>query len=560
MLSTGTLRSNPKQLSINTDSSAFSGQPRLSDYVGRTTSKAMVSGHLRATRPEDMARSSKLERAEDTLLAKLNAKRKQQLKRGSVAAGEILSPRSRGARPTSPKASIHSSPRGARGAPKLGHALPAGDNGLQVAEAESNRLANPVDAKEDMLEQIMSAEAYQSFELMARYQLNRNVVTRVAMAADRLRPADVKRMSMEVGHRVEEVSLSDSDDELVETWGLSKLKIAAEDTERRRAATGRNRNLAAVSGLLPSDYGLACGYYCPVASDIRTASWRSPLDAMFAARCGAYRLVGIVNSHGSADAGYSLTQMIAEEMPTSIFRSPHLCKAKDPRRALTSAFQRVHYRACKALDLVMTGAAVTVLLMDESDLWTAHVGDCRAVLGTKDMQDNATDDHFCAEPLIGDHKLSSAQEFDRIVAAGGDVRRLVGDNSHRLFVQDADLPGLVLTRAVGDGLGHAVGVTHVPTITSRKIQDIPTGSFIVLGSGSLWTTTAERAVVNRVGRNFSSPEDAAKQLGDEALARWEDPSTLSRLCLRQDEPESFSVMVLFLAEEVSVQVASLADK
>lgn len=59
-----------------------------------------------------------------------------------------------------------------------------------------------------------------------------------------------------------------------------------------------------------------------------------------------------------------------------------------------------------------------------------------------------------------DHKLSVKAEFDRMQDFGGEMRKLVNDGVYRLFVPNDEVPGLTLTRAIGDRLGHEAGVVH----------------------------------------------------------------------------------------------------
>merc|ERR1712139_380477 len=67
----------------------------------------------------------------------------------------------------------------------------------------------------------------------------------------------------------------------------------------------------------------------------------------------------------------------------------------------------------------------------------------------------------------------------------------------------------------------------------------------VLGSGGLWATLSEKFAVNVIGRHFADADDAAECVGREALRRWEDPNCKARACLRDDEQDCFSVLVLF---------------
>ncbi|CAE8614424.1 unnamed protein product, partial [Polarella glacialis] len=95
------------------------------------------------------------------------------------------------------------------------------------------------------------------------------------------------------------------------------------------------------------------------------------------------------------------------------------------------------------------------------------------------------------------------------------------DNICRLFVQDAPVPGLALTRGIGFRLAHTVGVIHKPSVCVMRRSDMADGTFILLGSSGVWTNLAEKTAVNWVCRSFADCQAAAMSLSTEALNRWE---------------------------------------
>jgi serine/threonine protein phosphatase PrpC len=223
----------------------------------------------------------------------------------------------------------------------------------------------------------------------------------------------------------------------------------------------------------------------------------------------------------------------------------------DPAVALREAFVRIHHKASAILDLLLAGASCTVCLIDPQAIWVAHVGDCRAMLGVPDPLDNAKEFHFKPVPLTSDHKLSVKGEFDRIVNAGaGEVRKLVGDNVYRLFLPDEDLPGLTLTRALGDCVGHAVGLSHEPALCAVQMEDLAPGSFLLLGSGGIFATMSEHTIANWIGRNFKDAAFAAQTLTTEAQARWEEPGSKARASLKDNIPDCFACLLLYLKDTV----------
>jgi len=264
------------------------------------------------------------------------------------------------------------------------------------------------------------------------------------------------------------------------------------------------------------------------------------------AHCGDLLLVGVANSHGKQSVAPELTALVASELPGLVFGSSALTRRKDATRALSDAFCRLHRLAVERLDVQHTGAAVTVALMDSENVWVAHVGDCRAVLGVPDHLPNAEDFHFKPVALTQDHRLAVRQEFDRILGCGGELRKLVKDNVYRLFLKDGEAPGLSLTRLIGHRTGHLVGVSHFPSVAAVRRSDLADGSFLILGSGGLWTVMSERAAVNWVGRCYAEPASAAQSLSQQAMDRWEDSSHPAKHSLSDAVDDCFGVAVLWL--------------
>jgi len=141
------------------------------------------------------------------------------------------------------------------------------------------------------------------------------------------------------------------------------------------------------------------------------------------------------------------------------------------------------------------------------------------------------------------------KEFDRVKAAGGEVRKLMNDQITRLFLPDSNFPCLALTRSVGDRLGHMAGVIHKPTVSMLKRKDLPKGSFLLLAAPGVWANFSETAAVNWASRNFSDAQAAVMSLASEALNRWDDPDCKAKGNLQEDTKEAFVSFMLKLQDE-----------
>mmetsp|Transcript_65299 Transcript_65299/g.141747 ORF Transcript_65299/g.141747 Transcript_65299/m.141747 type:complete len:551 (+) Transcript_65299:74-1726(+) len=417
--------------------------------------------------------------------------------------------------------------------------------------------------KEDALEAIMSMESQQGFVQMGYYQLNKARVTRVAV-----NPAGLENLD-KLDYLITEDDLISDDPNCQDAQPTSEF-FESNDLLRWSASSQEYHEGSVLPDWLLDIESLGIGFGFPD-SPLQTqtqggeeggvgdpnssshnprssssSSTAAPCqDRIFAARCGEFTMVGIANGHGKPRTSEALCAKIAEALPLLFLQSVPFMR-NDIAGGLVNAFHLVHREASMELNLALAGAAVTVALVDDEHVWIAHVGDCRAVLGVPDVKENAEQFHFDINCLTSDHTLAVKKEFDRIADHAGECRKLVGDNVYRLYIGDCEVPGLTLTRAIGDRLAHAVGLTHLPSVSMFKRQDAFNGkSFLVIGTGAFWSVMPERTVSNWVGRHFADPADAAASLAREAAVRWEDPNCISKRALRATLPEFFSTIVLF---------------
>lgn len=74
------------------------------------------------------------------------------------------------------------------------------------------------------------------------------------------------------------------------------------------------------------------------------------------------------------------------------------------------------------------------------------------------------------------------QEERRITKAGGKVLQMSNASGrrvgpHRVFNKERTAPGLAMSRSLGDGYAHSLGVSAAPTCTAHKLT--PSDQFVV---------------------------------------------------------------------------------
>jgi len=210
----------------------------------------------------------------------------------------------------------------------------------------------------------------------------------------------------------------------------------------------------------------------------------------------------------------------------------HCARAK----TLKAAFLRTERALTadgSAVDHVFSGTTAVVVWMHGADLYSACAGDSRAIIGRRLPPASATSaldaaagvsgsERFLAVDTTWDQKPSRADERKRVKAAGGRVarwRRNVGPL--RVWKPTEWLPGLAMTRSIGDTVLSPYGVQPVPEVSYLRLSRAD--SFLVLASDGVWEFMSSQEVATFVGRfrrTGGAADEAADALVREAVRRW----------------------------------------
>lgn len=205
-----------------------------------------------------------------------------------------------------------------------------------------------------------------------------------------------------------------------------------------------------------------------------------------------------------------------------------------------------------------------VIYMDQRKVVAASVGDSRAVLamlpGEQETEEHKKKESAkIAERKLGkykrtlrssrlidtvqltmDQKPNHHQEKQRILKSGGRVIRLkdeYGDpiGPYRIWQQDGHLPGLAMSRSLGDEIASGLGVISTPIVL--EFEPAPGfDQFLIIGSDGLWDVMCNSEATSFVDRYrhlcplspshtpntpvTSSNVSIAQLLCEEARYRW----------------------------------------
>lgn len=169
-------------------------------------------------------------------------------------------------------------------------------------------------------------------------------------------------------------------------------------------------------------------------------------------------------------------------------------------------------------DSTMSGTTATIIvhMFNTNKLYVAYVGDSRAVIGKRKKDSNT----LRAVDLTVDHKPNLEEEKTRITKSGGEVLKLEGDIPHRVFIKNKFYPGLAMSRAIGDTIGHRIGIISEPDYNEININEDEDVLVLVCSDG-VWEFISSEEAINIVYKfGYSNVQEAVEHLAKEAWDRW----------------------------------------
>ena len=228
---------------------------------------------------------------------------------------------------------------------------------------------------------------------------------------------------------------------------------------------------------------------------------------------------GVCDGHGVF--GHLVSDFLKRRLPLILNKEPLL--RSHPKEALGKAFQRMseELQTQSGVDLSFSGSTCVSLFIKGSTIYTANVGDSRAVVGRK----SASSGMWTALALSTDHKPELPTEKQRILARRGRVEPYRLPNGefvgpYRVWLKEQDVPGLGMSRSFGDLVAASVGVIAEPEVTIHQLSK--EDKVIVIGSDGLFEFFPNDEIIRFIIPYLArgDPKTAAAELVKEAQNRW----------------------------------------
>lgn len=252
-------------------------------------------------------------------------------------------------------------------------------------------------------------------------------------------------------------------------------------------------------------------------------------------------LLCVCDGHGIY--GHLVSSYIIKTLPlllTSDFQKENITlysPFKYIKNQIIKSFQKLNKNLLKKSEIntIFSGSTCIIIIITEEKIICSNCGDSRGIIGKYKNK------NWISFNLSRDHKPNEQDEKKRILSKNGIIEPYKDENNNpigpdRVWVPNDKVPGLAMSRSLGDEMAHRVGVTSVPEVIEVEfcIED----KFIIVATDGLWEFINSDECVKIVGEFYlkNDIEGAINFLYRESSKRW---------ILEEDVIDDISIIVAF---------------
>lgn len=236
-------------------------------------------------------------------------------------------------------------------------------------------------------------------------------------------------------------------------------------------------------------------------------------DNYFVLHLDGVHVYGVCDGHGPF--GHLVSFRLVQTLPKLIKDSPHF--GKDWKLTLNEAFvgaqeELLAFCSDRNINVEASGAAGSVLVLEESVIHIAWIGDASIAVGSWNRHDSRL--VFATK----DHKPNLPGERARLEAAGSEVREVDEDN-YRIYLPGSTFPGLTMSRAFGDTA--CGGVSQEPEYQQIFMQ--PSDEYYaIVASDGIWEFMEPDKVIELSAKKLrlKGPRETLRFLVEASRKRW----------------------------------------
>lgn len=201
-------------------------------------------------------------------------------------------------------------------------------------------------------------------------------------------------------------------------------------------------------------------------------------------------LLAVFDGHGPN--GHEVSQRLKDFVPDALFG--HDSFPHDIPAALKACVPMVEAMILQSneVDCTLSGSTVVLCVSFGDRLYLGNVGDSRAVLYKRHPSGRG----LASVAVTRDHKPNLPSETKRILLAGGCIAPITYDDGtdgpHRVWLRDEEVPGLAMSRSVGDTIGKIAGVCSEVEVT--EVQLTGEDFCVVVATDGLWEFLSNESI------------------------------------------------------------------
>jgi serine/threonine protein phosphatase PrpC len=236
-------------------------------------------------------------------------------------------------------------------------------------------------------------------------------------------------------------------------------------------------------------------------------------DNYFVHHVNGVCMYGIADGHGPF--GHLVSFRLCQSIPHIMTNNPNW--GKDWELLLKESFlaaqeDLLEFTTQQDINVDASGAAGSVLILEEQTVHIAFIGDARIMLSSWNRRDSRM--IFCTT----DHKPQNPGEKERLEAAGSEVRQIDAD-SYRIYNAGTSFPGLTMSRAFGDTA--CEGVLREPEY--HKFQMQPSDEwYAIVASDGIWEFIEGEEATSLTAKKLrlKGPRETLSSIVQASRKRW----------------------------------------
>ncbi|CAD7933454.1 unnamed protein product [Amoebophrya sp. A25] len=225
-------------------------------------------------------------------------------------------------------------------------------------------------------------------------------------------------------------------------------------------------------------------------------------------------LLGVCDGHGPF--GHIVSLRTAQTLPHFVLKSEHYMV--DWEKCLKDAFAKSmedlgQFSARENVNFDVSGTTAAVMIRHEQQIHLAWVGDSNILLASYNRHDST--EVFSSRAHVPE------TEKEQVEMSGDAEVREIAEGSYRIYLKGTNVPGLTMSRALGDFMLQEKGITHIPEYKTVTMQPGDEWYAIVASDG-IWEFLTAEEVVKFAGKKLrlKGVKETNKALIDSSRKRW----------------------------------------